>query len=253
MSLFVSIITVSYNSSKTIKETIESVLNQSCQNFEYILVDGNSTDGTVEIIKSYEQKFKEKGIAFKWKSEDDTGIYDAWNKGVKMAEGTWIAFLGSDDVYELDAIQCYYDYIDQNNEELNYVSSKVKIINNKLIDKIEHKWEWNVFKKQMIIGHVGSFHHQSYFKEYGLFDTSYKIAGDYELLLRAKNNLKAGFLPKYTVVMNGDGVSLDNVNKALSEAYRARVTTGARLKYLAYIDFLIIHLKIKIKTLIKGK
>ena len=149
MSLFVSIITVSYNSSKTIKETIESVLNQSYQNFEYILVDGNSTDGTVEIIKSYEQKFKEKGIAFKWKSEDDTGIYDAWNKGVKMADGTWIAFLGSDDVYELDAIQCYYDYIDKNNEELNYVSSKVKIINNKLIDKIEHKWEWNVFKKQM--------------------------------------------------------------------------------------------------------
>ena len=89
---FFSIITVSYNSEKTIKETIVSVLNQTETNFEYILIDGKSTDKTVEIIKSFENKFKEKEIAYQWISEKDTGIYNAFNKGIKLSKGTWISF-----------------------------------------------------------------------------------------------------------------------------------------------------------------
>ena len=101
----VSIITVCFNSEKTIQKTIQSLLNQSVTGFEYILVDGKSKDSTIEIIKSFENKFKEKGISYKWISEKDTGIYNAFNKGINLSKGKWISFLGSDDIYLKTAIE----------------------------------------------------------------------------------------------------------------------------------------------------
>lgn len=90
-NLKISIITVSYNAAKTIEQTIQSVVNQTYDNIEYIIIDGGSTDGTVDIIKKYEDK-----IAY-WVSEPDKGIYDAMNKGILKASGEYIYFLGADD------------------------------------------------------------------------------------------------------------------------------------------------------------
>ena len=95
----VSIITVSYNSRQTIEKTIESVLNQTYDDIEYIIIDGNSSDQTVNIIKSYEDSFIKKGYSYRWISENDDGIASAWNKGLKMAKGDIIALLNSDDWY----------------------------------------------------------------------------------------------------------------------------------------------------------
>ena len=96
---FFSIVTASYNSEKTISDTINSVLNLDFQDFEYIIIDGNSSDDTLEIIQSAVHKFEAKGVSYKFISEKDKGIYDAWNKGIKISEGKWISFLGSDDSY----------------------------------------------------------------------------------------------------------------------------------------------------------
>lgn len=85
----ITVITASFNSAQTIAETIESVYIQSCSDFQYIIVDGGSTDGTVEIIQSFKCKFQDRLI---WISEKDEGIYDAWNKGVKLAQGEWVCF-----------------------------------------------------------------------------------------------------------------------------------------------------------------
>mgnify|MGYP003445965853 CR=1 FL=1 len=95
----ISIITVSYNSSKTIKDTFDSMLSQTYNNIEYIVVDGNSKDKTLEIIGEYESKFIDKKIEFKWISEKDNGLYDAMNKGIKMATGDIVGIINSDDVY----------------------------------------------------------------------------------------------------------------------------------------------------------
>ncbi len=101
----VSIITVAYNSEKTIAGTIESVLTQTCPNIEYLIIDGASKDKTVELAESYRQKLEAKGIRFRVISEPDRGIYDAMNKGIRLAEGDIIGIINSDDWYEPEAAE----------------------------------------------------------------------------------------------------------------------------------------------------
>lgn len=216
---FFSIITASYNSEKTIDKTIESLLNQNYTNFEYIIIDGNSKDSTLEIIKSFEQKFKEKNITYKFISEPDKGIYDAWNKGIKLSEGEWISFLGSDDYYLSDALKLYYNTIVSQPNEINFVSSKINIINKdqKVLNVFGKKFIYSEVIRDMRIAQVGSFHNKILFEKLGLFSTEYKIVGDLEFYSRTKNIINAGFLNTITAYMLNDGVS-SQIYKSLREA-----------------------------------
>lgn len=237
-NVLASVITVSFNSEKTIEATIQSVLNQNVTNFEYIIIDGNSTDTTVEIIQSYQNKFNEKGIAYQWISEPDKGIYDAFNKGVSKAQGQWISFLGSDDVYLDNALNHYFEELNTVSETTDFIHSNVSLANKKLFSG---SWKWKKFKRRMTIPHVGAFHNANYFKRYGLFDTSYKIAGDYELLLRARNKLKTYWIDEITVLMSDGGVSNHQIKKTYRETTRAKIQTGgvhvltAKLYYYKWI------------------
>lgn len=103
--ILVSVITVAYNSEKTISETIQSVLNQTYRRIEYIIVDGLSTDQTVKIARSYKKKFAERGYDYLIISEKDQGIYDAMNKGICLSKGKIVGIINSDDWYELNAIE----------------------------------------------------------------------------------------------------------------------------------------------------
>ena len=97
-----TIITVCFNSEMTIERTIQSVLNQTCQDYEYIIIDGASTDGTMDIVRKYEPLFQGR---MRWISEKDQGIYDAMNKGIGVASGELIGIVNSDDYYEPDALE----------------------------------------------------------------------------------------------------------------------------------------------------
>jgi glycosyltransferase involved in cell wall biosynthesis len=248
MNPLLTIITASFNSEKTIAATIQSVLDQNFTNCEYILIDGNSTDNTVKIIKTFETRFAEKSISLTWISEKDTGIYDAWNKGLKLAKGQWITFIGSDDVFLPGALSLMAQQAEQNTS-LDFICAKARIMRgNALVRNFGQPWNWNIFKREMKILHAGGWHNSKYFERFGMFDTAYKIVGDYEMLLRAGKDLKVHFVDEFIVEMGDEGVSSTLVYKSLKEAQKARVKNKARNSTLAMVDFYWVLFKIKLKA-----
>lgn len=227
----ITIITAVFNGEKTLEKSIQSVLAQSYDNVEYIVVDGGSRDGTIDILKKYEN-----AIDY-WVSQPDAGIYDAWNRGVRLATGEWIAFLGADDAYAAGAIGGYVEFISKHpSNTLEFVSSKVNLIRESTIVRVVgHAWRWPVFRKYMGVAHVGAMHRRILFEKYGLFDDSYKICGDYELLLRPRNRLHADFYDAVTVDMEVGGVSDANV-RVFEEAARAKIRSGKRNIMMTHLE-----------------
>lgn len=241
----ITIITAVYNGEKYLEETIQSVINQTYDNVEYIIIDGGSTDKTLDILRNYEHALNY------WISEKDQGIYDAWNKGIQHAHGEWIAFLGADDLYLSNAIEMYVNKI-QSNQNAEYISSKVVLCdsNKKPLKIIGLPWDWEKFFTYMSVAHVGSLHHANLFKKYGQYDTNFKICGDYELLLRARNLLKTDFLNEQTCYMRTGGVS-DANPKVFDETYRAKVLHNARsLNLISKLDMYIAMFKWKIRKVL---
>jgi len=180
----ITIVTVCKNAKATIRNTMQSVLDQTFTNYEYIIVDGLSTDDTCKIIKEYINKFKNKGITIKYISEKDKGIYDAMNKAINMAEGKWINFMNADDKF--------------NN---NYVLEKIfkhKLENYDIIygNTVQINKNQKVFSKGRPLRAIKNnlpFCHQSCFTKTILmkkhpFNLSYKIASDYNFFLGAYFN-----------------------------------------------------------------
>lgn len=244
-----SIVTATYNCQHTLKNTIQSVLDQNLSNFEYIIIDGQSKDNTVGVIQSFEAEFAERSIHYQWVSEKDNGIYSAFNKGLSFAKGEWVGFVGGDDVLNTNYLSSLDQYLV--GKKLDFVSFKANITSSgKVVKQIGEAWNWGLFKREMKVVHVGSLLHSSYFEKYGPFDETYEIAGDYDLLLRAKGQLKAGFLNEVLVSMGGEGVSSSMVKKSLTEAKKAKLKNKARVHLMAEIDYIWINIKIKLKGIL---
>lgn len=227
----ITIITAVFNAQKTLAATIESVINQSYDNIEFIIVDGGSTDASVDIMRKYDQYIDY------WVSQPDAGIYDAWNRGVKLASGDWLAFLGADDAYLSGAIDGYVDFLANHpSGTLEFVSSKVSLVKDtKVLREVGHAWRWSIFRQYMGVAHVGAMHRRTLFEKYGLFDDSFKICGDYELLLRPRDRLGADFFDEVTVNMEVGGVSDTNV-RVFDEAARAKILSGKRSVLLSHLE-----------------
>jgi glycosyltransferase involved in cell wall biosynthesis len=227
-SPFITIITSSLNAVDHIELSIRSIIKQTYNNFEYIIIDGGSNDGTVDIIKKHEKHITH------WQSEPDSGIYDAWNKALKIAKGEWIIFLGADDQLLPETIENYVKFIRTNSDkEYDYISSRVKRIRpDGSIEGIVGKpWVWNQFKYKMTTAHPGSFHSKNLFSKYGYYNTDYKIVSDYEMLLRPGKDLKAGYIDTITVLMS-TGTTLQK-----KDAYREcndMLKHSDHLKYYEY-------------------
>jgi glycosyltransferase involved in cell wall biosynthesis len=231
----VTVITAVFNGAETIRQCIESVLRQDYPFIEHIIVDGGSTDGTVDVLRQYEDR-----IAL-WTSEPDSGVYDAWNKGVRSAHGEWVAFLGADDRYLPDAIRTYVEYI-RHHPGTEFLSSVVRLeYPSGHFRDFGECWQWLPFLKYMSAAHPGSMHKRSLFARYGFYDTSYRITADYEFLLRAGPDLKAAFMPITTVAMRAGGIS--DSFRALREASRARVETGGQSAVRAATELCVAVLK----------
>jgi glycosyltransferase involved in cell wall biosynthesis len=241
-----SIITAVFNGAGTIADSIRSVAAQSCRDFEYIVLDGASTDGTPAVLEEYA------GCIDYWKSEPDSGIYNAWNKGLAAARGEWIAFLGAGDLYAADALQQYAHAIaslpDRN---CHYISSRVRLtMGARVLRTIGAAWTWPAFSRHMTVAHVGSMHHRSLFEQYGRFNESYRICGDYELLLRPRDGLRAAFFPGETATMAFGGVSNSNIRLALDEQQRAKCSSGGRSAWRCALERRTAYIRDRARSLI---
>ncbi len=242
LDLKISIITATFNSNKTLEQSIRSVISQNYKNFEYIIIDGGSTDGTKELIKKYKSHLSYTV------SENDEGIYDAWNKGINKATGEWVMFLGADDFLVPDALQSYIDFIEeQDTKSVLYISSKVNLLSQtgKITRTYGWPWEWKTFKRVNLIAHPGSLQSMSLFKNYGKYDVSYKIVGDYELLLRPKEKLNGLFLNKITANVTEGGAS--SKIETFYELKRAVINSKSTNKVQIFIDFYIQVFKFIVK------
>jgi glycosyltransferase involved in cell wall biosynthesis len=220
----VSVIISVRNGAATLAEAIESVLAQTYPRVELIIIDAASDDGTVDVIRRYHDR-----IDF-WTSEPDRGIYDAWNKGLARARGEWIAFLGADDAYKPTAIDDYLGILGgDGTADVDFVSSKVELVSHtrRLMRVVGRPWNWREFRVYMNVAHSGSLHHRRLFERYGKYDDTYRITGDYELLLRAGATLRTAYLDKVTAIMRIGGISNANL-RVFDESYRAKITTGRR-------------------------
>jgi len=204
--ILISIITVCYNSSKTIEQTFQSVQKQTYKNIEYIVVDGNSTDNTLDIIAKYNN------IITKNISERDNGLYDAMNKGIALAKGDFIMFLNSDDVLNnMNTIQNIMHEIDKHS--LNIVYGDISFFKDD-VNKIVRLWKSSKFKKQNICKgwhppHPGFTVSKEIFNEVGVFNSKLKIVADYDFMLRCFNykNLKIKYINNVIVKMRIGGAS----------------------------------------------
>lgn len=206
----VSIVTVTLNSGKTLRDNIQSVLSQSYPQIEDIIVDGLSQDNTVDIIKEYEDKFRGR---LKWISEKDAGLYDAMNKGVKMATGDIVGFINSDDFYHRkEVISRVVEAF--NDKTVQAVYGDVRFVNPKNLNKTVRYYSSGRFSPEkfrygFMPAHPTFFTYRRYFEEFGYYKADYKIAADYELLIRFLyiHRLKAMYLPFDFLKMRTGGVS----------------------------------------------
>ncbi|MCT7977395.1 glycosyltransferase family 2 protein [Laspinema olomoucense] len=218
----VSIVTVVYNAEMYLEKTIQSVINQTYENIEYIIIDGGSQDLTLEIIKKYEEK-----ISY-WISESDLGIYDAMNKGIALCKGDIIGIMNAGDIYTTEAVSTVI------NSYENSPISQIIVGNCKVTLDFEHS-KWVVVSGKIdklpykTLPHPSVFVTLSVYKEQGLYNTSFRIAGDYDFLCRCFNK-KVKFIHVDTVIAIASQPGLSS-NYYLNEAECLRVRLQNHLPF----------------------
>lgn len=211
----VSIITVAFNSAATIRDTIESVLSQDYPQIEYIVVDGGSTDGTLDIVKEYGSRID------RLVSEPDRGIYDAMNKGIELATGDVIGFLNSDDMY-IDSKVVTQLMTAMNSQMADCVFADLIYVAPENTNKVlryynSARFKPSLFQYGWMPAHPTFFAKKTVYEKSGSFSLDYKIAADFEMLVRmlAVKNTSYAYLPKPIVRMRAGGISTAGLNHSL--------------------------------------
>ena len=219
----ISVITIVRNGRQFIEQTIKSVLGQSYGNMEYIVIDGVSTDGTVDIIKSYESEIT------KWVSEKDEGIADAFNKGLSYATGDYVLFLNSDDALaNFDVLAAVAQQIIENKfPELIYGDYDIL---NRESGEVMYRGKVHFSPREIqygqVLPHPCLFTRRSYFDKYGVFDTQYRIAMDYEWLLRGILKERVVHFPRLITNIRGGGISTLDQKRVIDEIILALKKNG---------------------------
>ena len=218
----ISIITTSYNSEKTIEDTIKSVLSQNYKDFEHIIVDGNSKDNTMKIVKKHEKEYNGK---LKYISEKDQGIYDAMNKGIKMATGDVIGLLNSDDKYSKNSVlEIIADAFKNNNCDGVYANLYYLDEN---MNKVYRKWVSGIGKvtRGWLPAHPTLYLKKEVYDNLGIFNLKYKVVSDYDYMVRLGLNkgIKLYYINDFLIDMRTGGASNGGIKGYIynfKESYR---------------------------------
>jgi len=237
-SPLISVITVAFNGAATVEKAIRSVIEQTYSNIEYIVVDGGSSDGTLDIIHKYEEKIDY------WISEKDAGIYDAMNKGVQLSAGDMVAFLNADDFYKDPGVLARVAKVMQA-EQLDALYGDVEFFRHGNQDDVVRRYNSGRFTAGRLgwgwmPAHPAMFLRRALFERYGLFRTDYRIAGDFEFIARVFKHpeLRHRHLPETLVRMQMGGVSTSGwratlqLNREMMRACRANAIPTNWLKML---------------------
>ena len=214
-----SIVTAAYNSGKTIKDTFDSVLRQKYMDYEYIVVDGCSKDGTLDVVNQYISKFAGR---LRYISEPDKGIYDAMNKGFKMAKGEILMLINSDDMFARpDALEMVVKTFGEH-PEADCIYANLYYVSSDNTDNIVRVWktgEQRPFRKGWLPAHPTFYVKREVYEKYGYFNLSYPLAADFELMLRfvEKHHIKLQYLPEYLVKMRLGGATSKNLHNIIQQ------------------------------------
>ena len=235
-----SIVTATYNSEKTVRDTIESVLSQTYLDYEYLLVDGGSKDSTLDILREYESKFKGR---MHWKSERDKGIYDAMIKGFQKATGDVLMLINSDDLFARpDALELVVQEFEKH-PEADGVYADLYYVSQNNIDNIVRVWktgEQKPMKRGWLPAHPTFYVRRECYEKYGYFNLSYPLAADFELMLRfvEGHGIKLTYLPEYLVKMRLGGATSKNIQNIYRQdvetirAFKENHLPGGNIMYL---------------------
>lgn len=234
----ISIITVVFNGTETIEDCIKSVDRQTYHNIEHIIIDGGSKDGTLEIINKYKDKIA------KLVSEPDKGIYDAMNKGIKLATGDVVGIINSDDVVANESvIETVVKAMSDSNADSCY--GDLVYVDGENIDKVIRFWNAGEFRRDLFRNgwmppHPTFFVKKELYEKYGLFNLDFPVTADYELMLRFlyKYNVSTTYIPKVLVKMRTGGESrpgIINTAKNMLENYRAWKVNGLETNLLTFV------------------
>jgi len=217
--LRVSIITIVHNNRATMEDCVKNVLSQSYKEIEYIVVDGGSNDGTIDIIQAYRERISQ------WISEPDQGIYDAMNKGLKMATGEVIGFLHSSDLYAHPRV---IEEVAQvfGNSHVSSVYGDLQYVDKENLNRVIRNWKSSPyrhgkFRQGWMPPHPTFFVRKEIYEKYGYFNTHFRIAGDYELMLRflERYRISAVYIPEVLVKMRWGGMSNGGIKNILIKSY----------------------------------
>ena len=232
----ISVITATFNSGKTLRDTIESVLRQTYRDIEYIIVDGASRDDTLDIIREYEPRF---GGRMRWISEPDRGIYDAMNKGIGMATGAVVGLLNSDDFY---TDECVLERVAAEIMDVDAVYGDIHYVDDGDLTKCVRYYSSKGFRRwKMRMGfmpaHPSFYCRRTVYTRFGLFDTDFRVAADFEQLSRLiyLNRIHTRYIPMDFVTMRTGGASSSGMKshkKIIRDHMLAYKKNGVRSNYV---------------------
>lgn len=224
----ISVVIAVYNGKATLQQCLDSVTQQTYAHIELMVIDGGSTDGTVDLIRANAQK-----ITY-WISEPDRGIYNAWNKALAKASSDWICFLGADDyLWDSQVLARMAEQLALVSMDIRVAYGQIMLLNNNGSELYAVGEPWaNIksrFRRTMCVPHPAVMHRRSLFADNGNFDETFRIAGDYELLLRELKTQDAFFIEGLVMTaMRQGGVSSDPANtlQGLREVRLAQIKNG---------------------------